>query len=204
MWKLNQLHRKKAGRLGTIFGSLLISLPAIPLAATAQVSILNPCPRIFYEEPYNDRVVVPQGCPPNATTQRLSSQASGVVVPTVRRATVIQPPLPETRQNAIATVTPMAGKVSVRLKNDTNTRITYQAIGHTQQRFLSGREEVVLQNLPTPVTITFVREDNGLVKVIPVRAAEAGTLAVTLNEETSFDDNQGVLRIQRDGQVFLN
>lgn len=204
MRKINQLHRKKAGILGTIFGSLLVGLPAIPLVATAQLSILNPCPRIFYEEPHNNRVVVPQGCPPNAATQRLSSQQSGVVVPTVRRTTVIQPPLPETQQNAIATITPIASKVSVRLKNNINSRITYQAIGHTQQRFLSGGEEAFLQDLPTPVTITFVREDNGLVKVIPIRASETGTLAVTLDEETSLDDNQGVLRIQRNGQVFLN
>jgi len=211
MQNLNQLSRKKAGLLGTIFGSLLIGLPAIPLAATAQSSVLNPCPRIFYEEPHNNRVLVPQGCPPNAATLRFRGQGQvGGVQPNI----LVQPdglpvnrqpiPFPESRQNPIAYVQPMAGKVSVRLNNDTNTRVTYQAIGYTQQRFLSGGEEAFLQNLPTPVTITFTREDNGLVKVIPIRAAEAGTLAVTLDEEPRLDDNQGVLRIQSDGQVFLN
>jgi hypothetical protein len=29
-------------------------------------------------------------------------------------------------------------------------------------------------------------------------------LAVSLDEKTTPDNNQGVLRIQRDGQVFLN
>ena len=29
-------------------------------------------------------------------------------------------------------------------------------------------------------------------------------LAVSLDETTNFDDNQGVLRIQKDGQAFFN
>jgi hypothetical protein len=29
-------------------------------------------------------------------------------------------------------------------------------------------------------------------------------LAVSLDETTNFDDNQGVLRIQKDGQVFFD
>ncbi|MHC5833019.1 MAG: hypothetical protein ACYT04_97810, partial [Nostoc sp.] len=38
---------------------------------------INPCPKIFYEEPHNNQVVVPPGCPPNALTQRQAAQ--GVV-----------------------------------------------------------------------------------------------------------------------------
>jgi hypothetical protein len=60
-----------------------------------------------------------------------------------------------------------------------------------------------LRGLPTPVTITLVRQDGGLVKVMPMSTSE-GMLSVSLDETTNFDDNQGVLRIQRDGQVFLN
>ncbi|WP_100898583.1 hypothetical protein [Nostoc flagelliforme] len=72
--------RKSAEVFGAICGGLLITLPAIPQAlaqqSVAQESIpkINPCPRIFYEEPHNTRVVVPQGCPPNALTQRLAAQ----------------------------------------------------------------------------------------------------------------------------------
>jgi hypothetical protein len=72
--------RKSAEVFGAICGGLLITLPAIP-QALAQQSVaqestpkINPCPRIFYEEPHNTRVVVPQGCPPNALTQRLAAQ----------------------------------------------------------------------------------------------------------------------------------
>ncbi|MEH2072176.1 MAG: hypothetical protein V7K47_29180 [Nostoc sp.] len=80
---VNKSHnfRKSAELFGTLCGGLLLSLPVIP-QALAQQSIsqqqstgqVNPCPRIFYEEPHNSRVIVPQGCPPNALTQRLAAQ----------------------------------------------------------------------------------------------------------------------------------
>jgi len=70
-----QHFRKSAELFGAICGGLLISVPAIPQAiAQESTPKINPCPRIFYEEPHNTRVVVPQGCPPNALTQRLAAQ----------------------------------------------------------------------------------------------------------------------------------
>ncbi len=115
----------------------------------------------------------------------------------------VQPPLPEERSQPIAKVMPMNGLVNVRLKNNTNAPVSYEAIGYTQRRFLPGGEETVLRNLPTPVTVTFVRQDKGLVDVIPT-STQQGSLEVSLDESKNLDDNQGVLRIQRDGQVFLN
>ncbi|MEH2250847.1 hypothetical protein [Nostoc sp.] len=71
----SQNFRKSTGLFGAIFGGLLISLPVIPQAVAQQSTPkINPCPRIFYEEPHNNQVVVPQGCPPNALTQRLAAQ----------------------------------------------------------------------------------------------------------------------------------
>lgn len=198
MYKLNRL-TKKPGILQIISGTLLIGLPTIPLVASA-----TPYPALN-KEPDNSNVRVAQGCPPNAANQRLSQQGlSQNMVTPVRRTTSIQPPLPETTQSPIAAVTPMAGQVSVQLKNDTNAPISYQAIGHTEPRTLAGGEEIVLQNLPTPVTVTMVREDGGLLEVIPMSSSATGVLAISLNEKTEFDDNQGALRIQTDGQVFLN
>jgi hypothetical protein len=205
MYKLNRW-KKKPGILQIISGTVLIGLPTIPIVASATpYPALNSCPGIYYEEPYNSNTLVPQGCPPNAAMQRLNQQGLRQnILPPVRRTTGIQPPLPETIQSPIATVTPMAGQVSVKLKNDTNTRISYQAIGHTEPRILAGGEEIVLQNLPTPVTVTMVREDGGLLEVIPMSSSETEMLAISLNEKTNFDENQGALRIQSDGQVFLN
>jgi hypothetical protein len=98
----------------------------------------------------------------------------------------------------------MMGKVSVMLKNDTNARISYQAVTHTEVRYLEGGEEVILRDIPIPVTITMVREDKGLLRVMPMSSEEDGMLTINLDEETKFDNNQGALRIQEDGQVFLN
>ncbi|MBE9123460.1 hypothetical protein IQ269_22335 [Tychonema sp. LEGE 07199] len=205
MYPLNRW-KKRPGILQIISGSLLIALPTAPLVASAAPApTLNSCPRIYYEEPFSTNVRVPQGCRPNAANQRLNQQELGQnMVPPARRTNVTQPPLPEARQTPIATVMPMAGKVSVKLTNSTNTPISYQAIGHTESRMLARGAEIVLQNLPTPVTVTMVRADGGLLKVIPMSSSEEGMLAVSIDETSNFDGNQGVLRIQPDGQVFLN
>lgn len=217
--KNHNLKLQNPARLvSAICGSLLMSLPAISLAAfAAPTSKVNPCPGIYYEEPFNSTRIVPQGCPPNAATQRVQTERipnrgvstdQGVffepVTPAPPPVGVIQPPLPETRSNAIARVMPMDGKVDVKLKNNTNALISYEAIGHTQRRFIRGGEEIVLQDLPTPVTITTVRQDKGLVDVIPISTSQPGMLEISLNESRNLDDNQGALRIQKDGQVFLN
>ncbi|MEH1769207.1 MAG: hypothetical protein V7L27_31215 [Nostoc sp.] len=71
----SQNFRKSAELFGAICGGLLITMPAIPqVLAQESIPKINPCPRIFYEEPHNNQVVVPQGCPPNALTQRLAAQ----------------------------------------------------------------------------------------------------------------------------------
>jgi hypothetical protein len=47
-----------------------------PIAnSTAASRDLNPCPKIYYEEPFNSTRAVPQGCPPNAATQNQSGQS---------------------------------------------------------------------------------------------------------------------------------
>lgn len=151
---------------------------------------------------YSNTRLVPQGCPPNAATQQLSQQGQ-IPAGQSNAGAPAQPPLPEARANAIARVMPMDGSVDVKLKNNTNALITYEAIGYTQRRSLPGGEEIVLRNLPVPVTITTVRQDKGLVDVIPVSSQE-GMLEVSLNESKNLDDNASALRIQKDGQVFLN
>lgn len=269
MKRSNRSKPTKATRvLSNVFGGLLFALPATPLVAEAQQfsPVLNPCPKIYYEEPFNSRNLVPEGCPANEATQRLRAAGTAdpltlnqqpsdtvagqrspglpganrtpkaivpadapttpaQVVPTPGQPGItvrgnmpattnppgtpttlpVKPPLPENRSQAVAKVMPMNGNVSVRLKNNTNAIVTYEAVGYTQRRVLPGGQETVLQNLPVPVTVTFVRQDKGFVEILPVSASTDGVLEVGLSEDTSpLDSNQGVLRIQRDGQVFLN
>ena len=263
MNKYQNNFRKSAKLLGTIFGGLLISLPAIPHAAIAQQSTpkINPCPRIFYEEPHNNRVMVPQGCPPNAFTQKMgmqgqtqernntsinrtseqtmsgiggevpdetstitqnynynrqssmmrspqgTSNSSGVVNNSTTQqsqTSVIQTPSPQQQQPAVAMVMPMSGKVGVRLVNQTAAPITYQVIGDTAPRTLSGKSEVMLQGLNTPVTVTFYRQDKGLLMVTPQGSSQEGMLQLSFKETTDVNMDKSAMRIDKNGAVFLN
>ena len=205
--------RQNISTLKRLVSGFAVLIPFLPLTAFAIPKRpnpkRNPCPKIYYEEPYNNKILVPAGCTPNAATSRWKKTGQAVdqsinVVSPDSSVKPIQPPIPENRANAIATIKPMMGKVSVMLKNDTNARISYQAVTHTQVRYLEGGEEVTLRDIPTPVSITMVREDKGLLRVMPMSSEEDGMLTITLDEKTEFDNNQGVLRIQEDGQVFLN
>ncbi len=52
-----QKFRKSVEFLSAICGGLLMSLPVIPQSAIAEqlIAQVNPCPRIFYEEPHNSQ-----------------------------------------------------------------------------------------------------------------------------------------------------
>lgn len=197
--------------VGTLVGSTLVSFTAISSSMKAGAQSLNPCPRIYYEEPFNSNRQVPQGCPANAATQQSTQPEAQSPMALPNRtvpfggATPIQPPLPENRASAVTTVALRDGSFDVMVTNNTNTLVTYEVIGHTQRRYLQGGETVNLQNIPAPSTITFVRQDDGFVKVTPVSTTEPGLLSVSLNEDTSpSDNNGGTLRIQDTGQVYLN
>ncbi|BAZ38340.1 hypothetical protein NIES4101_42770 [Calothrix sp. NIES-4101] len=76
-------HHHSIQLVGGIFAGLLIGLPTMLQSAQAQQqpvnptgSKINPCPSIFYEQPHNNRVRVPQGCPPNAYTTRINSSSA--------------------------------------------------------------------------------------------------------------------------------
>lgn len=279
MNRSSQNIRKYAQLLGSICGGVLISLPAIPLAALAQQTTpkVNPCPRVFYEEPHNSRVMVPQGCPPNALTRTMAAQGlipgtsspdqtrlgtggeapsvlnpnpgvlseppynrsqgtlqpDGSMVPTapepgVRRpvpvpgeqtlvpspgestvptrppASTIQPPAPEQRQTPVATIALANGRVNIRLVNDTGANVTYQVIGDTPERSLQGKSDVMLQGLSTPTTVTFRRQDGGLLTVTPKPSSQSGMLEVTFKETTDVNQDRSAMRIQNNGSVFLN
>jgi hypothetical protein len=184
--------------LNTVLGSL-IGLTTLAATATAAPSpALNPCPGIYYEEPHNTLRIVPSGCPPNAATRSLGQPSQN----TQTQASPTPSPLPEVSQRVIATVTPQAGQVNVRLRNATNTQITYQAIGHTEQRTLAIGEEIMLRNIPAPATLTFLRPDGGLISVTPTASPESSSLALMLNEAIGLDNSQNTVRIQTSGQVF--
>lgn len=91
----------------------------------------------------------------------------------------------------------------MKLVNQTYTNVTYQVIGDTKPRTLSGRSDITLENLRAPITITFYRPDRGFLQVHP-QTSEAGMLEVTLSEATNFAADKTVMTIQKNGNVFLN
>ncbi|NEO30208.1 MAG: hypothetical protein F6K36_07150 [Symploca sp. SIO3C6] len=201
----NHLNQKQLGLVKAICASLIMGLPAITLAPSVAIaSETNPCPKIYYEEPFNNTRPVPQGCPANEAPQQLNPESETVPLTGEPLPTgVSQPPLPETQTAPVTRIIPKGQRVSVTLKNNTNALITYEAIGHTEERTLVGREEVVLQNLPLPVTITTVRQDAGLLDVI-TKSTQPGMLEVLLEADPTFDDIKGTISIQEDGRVYIN
>lgn len=205
---LRNLMQSSCGkRVNFLIGGLLVALPVIPTVAAAQTPGINPCPRIYYEEPFNSTRRVPQGCPPNAATLQETGQSPATSAPVPGQifpgTAPAQAPLPETVQSPSAFVTPINGTVSIELINNTNTNVTYEVLGVTDQRSLVGGSQVTLQGLQVPVNMTFVRPDGGFVTVTP-RQIAPGVLEVTLVEAVDVDAGQGALNIQRDGGVFLS
>lgn len=163
--------------------SMGLAMPEIKAGTLSQVtpgtstSPLNPRPSIFDEPPYR------------RTSSPVTPQPG-------------EPPLPED-QPPSAVVLPVNGSINVKLTNTTNAVISYQVIGDTNQRILGGKSDVTLQNLRVPVTITFSREDRGLLKPT-VQSTSMGLLDVTLDATTSLDEDKTSLRVQQTGAVLLN
>ncbi|MBH8577909.1 hypothetical protein I8752_34105 [Nostocaceae cyanobacterium CENA369] len=203
---------KYTNLFGVVCGGLLISLPVIPRAVVAQETIspkANPCPSIYYEEPFNSRNIVPQGCPSNSFTQQQralnpTSKPVTPVTPSVSPTEPNQPALLSPHQTPNATIALTNGKVNIRLVNNTAANITYQVIGDTGSRSLQGKSNVTLQGLKAPVTVTFQRDDKGLLLVTPQPSSEPGVLEVTFKEATNVNADRSALRVDPNGSVFLN
>lgn len=183
-----------------------------PSNPTGTSSPLNPRPSIFNEPPYNrsrntlpsDSNAAPTTQPPDPGVAPTTPDAErSPNIPTTTEPGSVQPPLPESQQAPSALVTPVDGKLNIKLINATNAVVNYQVVGDTNQRTLTGDTDVTLQNIATPVTVTFERQDRGLLKVTPT-ATSAGLLEVILDETTSLDQGKGTIRVEKGGAVFVN
>ncbi len=202
---------RKAGLLGAVCGSLLIGWQAIAAQTPSSLiprreadkllSQANPHPSIFNEPPYN-RSTSPTE--PSIAPMMQPTPDPGTAPSSAPPSPVLQPPLPSQLQAPSAIIAPTNGMVNITLMNQTGASINYQVIGDTNQRSLPGKSNVVLQNLKTPVTVTFRRQDGGLLKVSPQAASEPGMLSVTFTATTDFGTDRNSMRIQRNGSVFLN
>lgn len=198
-----------------MYGSAALAIPRESQLSQAQPApaspLLNPRPSIFNEAPYNrtQSPVSPQPATPSVsptTPGTTPPSPCPPITPTTPSPTpgtgVIQPPLPE-QQPAVARVMPVDGRVNVRLTNTTNAVVFYQVIGDTEQRSLAGKSEVTLQNLSAPVSLTFSRQDRGLLRPT-LNSPSMGVLEVTLDATTDLAEDRTTIRVQQDGAVLLN
>jgi hypothetical protein len=113
-------------------------------------------------------------------------------------------PLPELQFTPKARVQLKGDRATITLINKTNAAIAYQAVGDTQPRILPGRQTISLRGLRVPVTLTFDRQDAGLLLVSPQQSATSpNTLEVTLDTTTSLSIDGTTMRVENNGSVFL-
>ncbi|MEO1132725.1 MAG: hypothetical protein AAFX40_08475 [Cyanobacteria bacterium J06639_1] len=176
-------------RIATALGSFALFV-APTLAAAALANAL----------PSGDRAIAQAVDSSNATSARTST----VSRPDPNAPLLIEAPSPEARQAPVANVVPIAGEVTVEVINTTYADVSYQLLGHTQLRTLPGRTTIALRGADVPTTLTFQRQDSGLLAVTPGEVDEAGTLSITLSETLDFQQSKVVMTIEPSGSVFLN
>jgi hypothetical protein len=144
-----------------------------------------------------------------ALVAALNANIAGAVVAIAQvNPTVPTQPNPTLQQSSTPTglqVQPIAGRVTVTLINQTYVPITYQAIRDTSPRTLAGRSTITLRSLRAPATLTFDREDAGLLKVQPqVSSVTSSEVQVTLSETTDLSIDRLALRVEQNGAISLN
>lgn len=111
-------------------------------------------------------------------------------------------PSPDIRQYPVAYIQPQNAPVDIQLINKTNDRVTFQVIGDTDERYVSDGGETMLENIEIPVTVTFVRSDNGLLRVEP-EVVGPGQIRLYLDEAYTLDGDVQNMRIDPTGEMYL-
>ncbi len=140
------------------------------------------------------------GPPPGKPVQQEpATQQAPQTTPTQNQAETNLPPrfpLPSAR------VASVDGLVTLRLVNNTNAVIQYQVVGGTRERVLGQQSTVELQVTP-PSSVTYQRQDNGLLLVFP-KATKQGVLEVRFEPTNDLNLDTKSLNINESGSVFLN
>ncbi|MEM6254785.1 MAG: hypothetical protein AAF821_17860 [Cyanobacteria bacterium P01_D01_bin.156] len=121
-------------------------------------------------------------------------------------AAEVAPTLPPT-----ITIPSAQSEVTVRLENQTPAAITYEALGDTQPRLLTSGDDVLLQNLNTPTTLTFFYQDiqknrqagEGLLTAAIEVNEATGNLEVVVKPTTSLGSDVSNITIEPSGNVFV-
>jgi hypothetical protein len=241
MNKQTRNFRNSVPLVGAIFSGLLIGLPAISQTAQAQQqplnvsgSKINPCPKIFYEEPHNNRVRVPQGCPPNAFTNRINTQGSSSS--SSSSSSYNQTQLGVGGESPDSNVDSQSSTSQTTIQNSRNNS-TNRASNRYENAVAAvsptdGKVSVLLLN-QTNAPIVYQAIGDTQQRILPGRSqvrlqnlttpanvtfyrqdrgllmvspqiSPQGVLKVTLQETTDFAMDRTALRIEKNGAVYLN
>ena len=101
--------------------------------------------------------------------------------------------------------------VTVRLENQTPEAITYEALGDTQPRLLTTGDQVILQNLNTPTTLTVFYQDiqknrqsgEGLLRAFLEMDEDTNSLNVVIAPTNRVVMDVSNIIIESNGNVFV-
>lgn len=191
----------RVSRIANVLGGLAIAI-APTLAAAGLAHAITPEADIT---PRESTLLAQQPDVELSAARDSRNNAPSAIAPSSSQPPLfVAAPSAEQRQAAAATVTPVDGQVSVELVNMTGADVNYQLLGHTQVRTLPGRSAVTLRGAEVPTTLTFQRQDSGLLSVIPQAASQDGMLSISLDETLDFEQSKVVMTVEPTGDVFLN
>ena len=120
--------------------------------------------------------------------------------------------LPLAAQVSSGITVPVAPEgVTVRLVNQTDEPVTYEALGDTQSRLLSSGDDVTLRALNTPATLTFFYQDiqkdpqtgMGLLQTELSLNEATGVLDVVIRPTNSLDADVSNITVEPSGDIFM-
>lgn len=198
--------RKSAELFAAMCGSLLMSVPVLAQTpVTPQPSSagkVNPCPKIFYEEPHNSRVLVPQGCPPNALTQQVQSQGTlpdNSAVPATPSAnqTGVGGEAPATRTSSAVNPNPRILTEPSYNRSQQNTQTESSTTYSTPQQVPTQQNSVTEPSLrqqgQTPVATVALKNGNVNVKLVNDTGAKVTYQVIGDTNERSLNGKSNVV-----------
>ncbi|MBD2462809.1 hypothetical protein H6G89_17355 [Oscillatoria sp. FACHB-1407] len=120
----------------------------------------------------------------------------------------VSPHLKQTQPDVLpiplAIVQPNGNAITIQVINATGAELSYQVIGDTQFRALGAQSQATLQDLGIPTTLTFRRNDGGLISPTIEANNSTSTLTLILQATEDFTVDRTALRIEPTGAVYLN
>lgn len=113
------------------------------------------------------------------------------------------PPL-RTRLEAEASIPSVDGTITITLRNNSASEITYEAIAATDPRLLESGGEDVLIGLDIPTTISFYQKDGGLIQAnISEVSGQDNSFTLEFDQAPTLGEDDNSVVILESGNIYL-